>query len=65
MFYMYFETSSAISTARHAPDATVTSPFPKYARITAATRPNIAEVILLVAYKIAGKVIAARTAYGT
>lgn len=64
IFYINIIIASTANTERHAPQATVSKPLPKYASISAAPRPTAAESTLLVAYKIAGKVIAARTAYG-
>ena len=61
---MYLIIISTINTDKHAPQATVSSSLPKNASATATARPNEAEIILSVAYKIAGNVIAVSTAYG-
>ena len=53
-----------MKTARHAPMATISSPFPFYAMKIAVSSPAAAEIMLPVAYRIAGKVIADRTVYG-
>lgn len=58
-------TRSTINTAAHASSATVIRLFSLYAAMRATKKPAAPEMMLSVALRMAGKVIAARQAYGT
>ena len=58
-------TRSTINTAAHANSATVIKLFSLYAAIRATKNPAAPEMMLSVAFRMAGKVMAARQAYGT
>ena len=65
-FYRISQSQSCTrKTTAEAPTATFKSPWSKYASPTAATVPAQALSVVPVAEKIAGKVIAASTEYGT
>ena len=60
----YQITNSVKYTAKHDKSATVVRLFLLSASITATVKPTVADMILDVAVKIAGIVMAVRTAYG-
>lgn len=62
---MKSNTRSTTNTAAHANNATVSRLFSLYDIKTATANPTTADMILAVDVRIAGKVIAARHAYGT
>mgnify|MGYP006875989167 CR=1 FL=1 len=60
-----YQNLSTINTVAHASRATVSRLFSLYAAISATRKPAAPEMMLSVAFRMAGKVMAARQAYGT